>query len=72
VLRAAAFNHVGHRFERAILGLGQATHVPPRHARVVSCAGAEKSATPFEERSERRGDFFDQRYGQPSSAHTVT
>ena len=44
----------------------------PRHRRVVSRAGTEKIAMPVEEGAERTGDVFDQRYGRPSSAHTVT
>ena len=72
LLRAAILNHGGHRFERAVLGLGQAAHISPRHDRAVPRARAEKIAMPVEEGAERLGDLLDQRYGQPSSEHTVT
>ena len=59
-------------FERAVLRLRQPAQIAPRHRRVVARAGAEEMAIAVDEGRERPGDRLDQRYGQPSSAHTVT
>ena len=72
LLRTAAFNYGGHRFERTILRLRQPPQVTARHGRVVSRARAEKMTMSVVEGSERRRDLLDQRSGQPSSEHTVT
>jgi hypothetical protein len=65
-------NHGGHRFERAILGLSEAMHITAGHGGAVPRARAEKMAVTVEEGAKCFGDPLDQRYGQPSSAHTVT
>ena len=72
LLRAATFNHGGHRRERAILGLRQAMQIAPRHRGVVPRARAEELAVTAGKAPECLRDPLDQRCGQPSSAHTVT
>jgi hypothetical protein len=72
LLGAAILNHGGHRLERAVFRLRQSAQIPARHDRVVARAGAEKTAIAVEEPRERRSHFLHQRFGQPSSAHTVT
>ena len=72
LLRAAILNHGGHRLERGSFRLRQATQIALRHRRVVARAGAEKTAIAVDEARERRSDVIDQRFGQRSSAHTVT
>jgi len=56
LLRAAVFNHGGHRLERAILRLRQSAQIPARHRGVVPRAGAEEMAMAILERLECRGD----------------
>ena len=60
LLGAAAFNHRGHRFEGAILGLRQPAQVTVRHCRVVPCPGSEKMPVTVQEPAERCGHPIDQ------------
>ena len=72
LLRATAFDHISHRFERTVLCLRKTAQVALRHRRIVPRAGTKEPAVTANESAECIGDSIHQRYGQPSSEHTVT
>jgi hypothetical protein len=72
LLRAAMFNHGGHRFERAIVRLGEAAQIAMRDGRVVATTGSKQPTVALERRVERAGNLVHQRCRQASSAHAVT
>ena len=72
LLRAAAFNHGGHRRERTLLGLRQPVQIAPGHRRAVPRASLKEPAVAAAQGDKCVGDAIHQRSGQRSSAHTVT
>jgi hypothetical protein len=64
LLRAAAFNHGGHRGEGAVLGLRQSAQVASGDGRAGARAGAEEAAVALVQRRELCRQAIEQRFGQ--------